>query len=304
MFKYHILALFIGTILDYCFGRLYSLWNPFDSIRALIKYLDRALLGDEIILLEPGKQRTLGLWLVIIVLLPVFALSAFFTMLSYEIAPFVGVIFEAFASYLCLEGHRIFFGAKGVMDDYYGHGLKAMNYSASLLTGRDIEDCTKEQVTEEVITYVANESSDSVLSPLFIMFLFGPVGGFLYRTIDIIDGEIGHKDKRYADFGYYVARIDTLIDYIPGRISGAVALLATKYTFGSFNSKNARYIHLRDRNKAISVYAGALNISLKHGTVGDMDANPEPRLIREAVYLLRNSFIIWQVFLLILLVFF
>ena len=52
MFKYHILALLLGTILDFVFGKIYSIWNPFDSIRGFVKYLDRALLGDEIILLE------------------------------------------------------------------------------------------------------------------------------------------------------------------------------------------------------------------------------------------------------------
>lgn len=304
MFKYHVLALLLGTILDFCFGRIYSIWNPFSTIKDWISYLDRALLGDEIILLEPSKQRTLGGWLVFLTLLPVLILISFFTMLCYDIAPWVGVLFEAFASYLCLNGHYLFYGARSVMTDYYGEGMSAMNYSASVFMKQDVEEETPEKTTEAVITYLANEATDAVLSPLFVMFLFGPVGGFLYRTIDLIDGRIGHKNIRYEHFGYLAAKINSLVDYLPGRFNGALTVFAARHTFGDFNGKNAKYIHLRDRNKAISAYAGALEISLKDGTIGDSDIIPEPKDIRRATNLLRNTFIIYQVFLLFLLVFF
>ena len=70
MFKLHILALLIGTILDFIIGPLYTVWNPFKTIQSWIVFLDRALLGDEIILLEDSKQRSFGLWVIFLVLLP------------------------------------------------------------------------------------------------------------------------------------------------------------------------------------------------------------------------------------------
>lgn len=304
MFKYHIIALLLGTILEYVCGKIYYIWNPFDTIKKLIRYLDRALLGDEIILLEPSRQKSLGMWLIILVLLPVFIGVAFFSMLFYEVAPVLGIIFEAFATYLCLEGNYIFFGAYGVMQDYYGNGVDAMAESARMFTGQDIESTSEQEITEKVLTHVANETTDSCLSPLFIMFLFGPIGGFLYRTIDIIDGEIGYKNSRYQYFGYYAARLNRLVSYIPDLFNGKLTVFASKFTFGTFNSKNAKYIQLRDKCKAISAYAGALDVSLKNGTVGDADKNHNPQDIRRAIGLLKNTFIIYQVFFVILLLFF
>ena len=139
---------------------------------------------------------------------------------------------------------------------------------------------------------------------VFVMFLFGPVGGFVYRTIDLMDKQVGYLDKRYSYFGYFTAKLNTIIDFIPARFAGALTVFTARFTFGGFNGKNARFIHLRDRNKAISAFAGALGISLKDGQVGDDDRIPEARDIRPATKLMRNDFVICQLILLFLLLFF
>ena len=125
MFKYHILALLIGTVLEFTFGRIYSLWNPFDSIKKWIEYLDRALLGHDFILLEPAKQKNLGLWLVVLTIAPVFIISAFFSMLCYEIWPILGLVFEALLSYLCIDANYVWQSAEEIVADYYSDGIDA-----------------------------------------------------------------------------------------------------------------------------------------------------------------------------------
>jgi len=304
MFKYHLWALLIGTILDFIFGRIYSIWNPFDSIKKLVKHLDRALLGDELILLEPAKQRSLGMWLIIIVLVPVFATVTFFNLLFYDIAPWLGVLFEAFATYLCIDGKYLYYGAKGVMADYYGCGIREMKHSYELFSGRESKGEDESEVTAETISYLANETSDGLISPLVIMLLFGPVGGFLYRSIDIIDQVVGYKNSRYLHFGYYGAKLSWAVSYWPARFSGALTVFAARYTFGDFHGRNARYIHLRDGVKAISAFAGALGIALKDKTVGDMDKEPEACDIRKAIGLMRNDFLLMQLIIVILLLIF
>ena len=309
MFKYHIFALLLGTILDYVFGNIYCIWNPFDTIKDWVKFLDRALLGDEIILLEKSKQRSLGAWLIILVVFPVFVGTLFFAMLTYEIHPWFGVLFEALASYFCLNFNRLYYGGLGVAADYYGNGTAAMKHTASLLIGRQVEVDTEDAITSETITYIANEASDSVLSPLFVMFLFGPVGGFIFRTLDIIEGQIGTFEtgtynSRYDYFGQPIAKLNSVVDYLPSRFSGALVVFAARHTFGGFNGKNARFIHLRDRKKAISAFAGALDIGLHNGLIGDFDKPIEVSDINKAVNLLRNSFMLCQAIFVILLLFF
>lgn len=304
MFKYHILALLLGTILDFVFGKIYSIWNPFDSIRGFVKYLDRALLGDEIILLEPSKQKSLGIWLIAIVILPVFAVITFFTMLCYDIAIPVGVLFEAFATYLCVDCKYLLTGAISVMNEFYSDGIDAMKNAYQLIFSKESMENDEAKVTEEVITYVANEASDAVISPLVVMFLFGPVGGFIYRTIDIIDGEIGYRNSRYNHFGCPAATLFRIVDYIPGKVSGALSVFCARHITCDLDGRNGKYINLRDRYKAVSAFAGALQIQLKEGTVGDADRIPKASDIRRAVRLTRHVFILIQVILVILLLIF
>ena len=109
MFRYHMIALLLATILEVFIGRIYSIWSPFDSVKKWIKHLDRALLGDELILLEPAKQKSFGMWLVVLVLTPVFVFFLFFTVLAYDISPIIGVIFEIICSYLCLDANYIYY---------------------------------------------------------------------------------------------------------------------------------------------------------------------------------------------------
>ncbi|MBR5635860.1 MAG: cobalamin biosynthesis protein [Pseudobutyrivibrio sp.] len=304
MCKLHVVAILLGTILEFVFGRMYSIWNPMDSIKRLVTFLDRALLGDEIILLEPDKQRNLGRWLIFLVILPVFSVILFFTLLCYEIAPWLGVLFEAVATYFCLDERRLYYGGLDVMSEFYSDGISSMKQSAGLFMECEEEGDTEAAVSSDVITYIANEASDSVISPLLVLFLFGPVGGFLYRSIDIVDKRIGHKTYRYEYFGEPIARLNTIIDFIPSWFSGVLTVFAAKYTFGDFNGKNARYIHMRDRRKAISAFAGALEIVLADGMIGDEDKHTEAKDIQRAVMLMRNCFLLCQLILVILLLFF
>lgn len=304
MFKLHVIALLLGTILEVFIGRIYSIWNPFDSITNWVKYLDRALLGDDLILLEPSKQKSFGLWLIILTLTPVIVLTAFFVLLTYEISPVLGVIFEAIATYYCLDANYTYYTAQGIMKAYYGDGINAMRHETSTFTGLDTSEMEEEELTKAVITKVANEAGDSSLSSLLLMFLFGPIGGFIYRTIDLMDNLVAHHSPRYEYFGFYVAKLNRIVDYIPGRFSGLLAVFAARHTFGEFNGKNARFINLRDRFKAIGAFAGALDTRLKDNTIGDDDVKILPSDISRAIALHRNMFIICQCVLVILLVFF
>lgn len=304
MFKYHLIALLLGAVLELFLGRIYSVWSPFDSIKKWIKHLDRALLGDDLILLEPSKQKSFGAWLILLVLLPVVVLVLFFTLLAYEIAPFVGVIFEALCTYVCLDANYVFYASREVMATYVGDGLVEARKDAAIFTNADTENLDSKELLDLVVTKVANEAGDSSISPLFAMFLFGPVGGFLYRTVDLIDAAVGHHNKRYEYFGYYPAKVNRIVDYVPGWVSGKLAVFCARHTFGGFNGKNARYIHLRDKYKAVSAFAGALEVTLKNGAVGDADKEIVPQDIKKAASLHRNMFLVSQIFFIILLLIF
>ncbi|MDR3063317.1 MAG: cobalamin biosynthesis protein [Methanobrevibacter sp.] len=99
-----------------------------------------------------------------------------------------------------------------------------------------------------------------------------------YRVINTLDGMVGYKNDKYSFIGYFPAKLDDVLNYIPSRIAGFFTILSA-YFLG-FDWKNSYKILIRDSRNTpspnsgftMAATAGALNIQLeKEGvyTLGD-----------------------------------
>ncbi|KZX15288.1 cobalamin biosynthesis protein [Methanobrevibacter curvatus] len=99
-----------------------------------------------------------------------------------------------------------------------------------------------------------------------------------YRVINTLDGMVGYKNDKYSFIGYFPAKLDDVLNYIPSRIAGFFTIISA-YFLG-FDWKNAYKILIRDSRNTpspnsgftMAATAGALNVQLeKEGvyTVGD-----------------------------------
>lgn len=83
-----------------------------------------------------------------------------------------------------------------------------------------------------------------------------------------MDSMVGYRNERYIDFGFFPAKLDDAVNFIPARISAVLMILAS-FILG-MDFKNAVKIFRRDRynhkspNSAQteSVCAGALDVRL------------------------------------------
>ena len=64
--------------------------------------------------------------------------------------------------------------------------------------------------------------------PLFFFGLAGLTGAAVYRAANTMDAMLGYKDER-KDLGWWPARMDDLLNYIPARITGGLLLLYFAY---------------------------------------------------------------------------
>ena len=312
MFKYHVFALLLGTILEFFLGNLPGIYNPFDSLKRWIKYLDRALLGDELILLEKDKQKTMGVWLLILAIFPPFVLVLFFDLFCWDVSYVLGIIFEVIVTYYCISSRKLYYGIIDLLNYYFDFGLEGASSAYSTLTDTEKSFSNEKDMIATSIFTFAKMAGDYVICPLFVMFLFGPVGGVLYKTIDMIDSRVGHRDARYQYFGYYPSRINDVVNLIPSRFAARVTLLYISLPFGNFNKKNAKFIYYRDAVKKgqlnsyqmPSVYAGALGVFLPNVEIGDSDKDLNFSDIRSTANLMQYTYMICQLILLVLLIVF
>ncbi len=149
----------------------------------------------------------------------------------------------------------------------------------SHVVGRDTRDLDESAIVRATVETVGENYVDGIVSVLFFMALGWAVGGgagaalfaWLFKAANTLDSMVGYDDERYHDFGSASARLDDVLNFIPARLGGAIALAAGACLGYPF--LRACKIFLSDRRKhrspnsahGESAFAGLLGIRLGGG---------------------------------------
>ncbi len=89
----------------------------------------------------------------------------------------------------------------------------------SMVVRRDTSEMGSGPLCSAAIETVAEGFVDGVLSPLFYFSIFGLLGAIFFRIANTFDSNIAYKDSRNFAFGKAAAILDTILNYIPARMS-------------------------------------------------------------------------------------
>jgi len=92
-----------------------------------------------------------------------------------------------------------------------------------MLVSRNTGDLSEEEVLSAAYESMAENLVDSIISPLFFFSLFGIFGAAFFRAYNTMDAMLGYKDERRR-IGWFPARMDDLLNYIPARLTGVLLL--------------------------------------------------------------------------------
>ncbi len=118
--------------------------------------------------------------------------------------------------------------AQALRDDGIEGGRKAV----SMIVGRNPDRLDEGGVSRAAIESLAENASDGIVAPAFWFLVGGLPGLFAYKLINTADSMIGHLNDRYRDFGRFAAKLDDVANYIPARLTGLLAALATSLGHG------------------------------------------------------------------------
>jgi adenosylcobinamide-phosphate synthase len=179
--------------------------------------------------------------------------------------------------------------------------LEDARASLARIVGRDTEGLPETEIVRAVIETVAENASDGVIAPLFYLAIGGVPAALAYKSINTMDSMIGYRNDRYLYFGRVAARLDDLVNFIPARLTAALAIVAS-LIFG-LEWRNSFRVVLRDADSQPSpnsgfpeaAFAGALRIRLGgSNSYGGREVskaylgNPERQLTLELVPLVRR----------------
>jgi adenosylcobinamide-phosphate synthase len=92
-------------------------------------------------------------------------------------------------------------------------------------------------VRTAVLETLAENLSDGVIAPLFFYAVGGVPAMLAYKMVNTLDSMIGYKNERYKDFGWFAARLDDVLNFLPARITSFLMVFVTfswrglKFTF-------------------------------------------------------------------------
>jgi adenosylcobinamide-phosphate synthase len=123
------------------------------------------------------------------------------------------------------------------------------------IVGRNTQVLDEAGVARAAIESLAENFSDGVVAPILWTALAGLAGGALYKAVNTADSMIGHKDERYAAFGWAAARLDDLINLPASRLAALFLVASAALTAGASAREAGRAVW-RDAAKHRSPNAG------------------------------------------------
>lgn len=156
-----------------------------------------------------------------------------------------------------------------LVENQVTHGtLEQARRQVSRIVGRDPASLDRAGVIRAGVESVAESTSDGIIAPLFYGIVLGPAGAMAYKAVNTLDSMVGYRNQRYEYFGRASARADDLLNLIPARITGLLAVLLAPLVGGSI--RRAFRIWRRDHGLHASpnsghpeaAFAGALGIAL------------------------------------------
>ena len=172
----------------------------------------------------------------------------------------------------------------------------------SMIVKRDTKNLDRDHIYSAVVESIGENTVDGVTGPLFYFGFFGIFGSFVYRTINTADSMVGYKNRTFKNMGWFAATSDSILNYIPSRLTGMVMILSSMLL--RCNWKKSYHIMLRDgRNTEspnagypMAAIAGALDARLEnidHYSLGDGTGHFSRQHVTSAITLMKMTSVLF-----------
>ena len=314
MFCFVVLTLILSLAIDVIFGELPTRIHPVVIVGSFIDFFKKAFLNV--------KGRISGL----LVVLCVCVVSAIVLYVIYSICSVNGILLFIVFTILLSSSFSVNMLLQTAVDvkDALDESIDKARHLVSYLVSRDTEELTESFIVSATIESLTENITDSYIAPVLYYFVFGAIIIYhpfdnclyylllipiLYRIFNTMDAMLGYQTDELADIGFFPAKIDDVLNYIPSRISGMLVVVSA-YLLG-LDGKNAYKIMRRDARKCpspnsgytMATTAGALNIQLiKKDTyiLGDDNKDITADDISKAVKLTKMTIILFTIIIILL----
>jgi adenosylcobinamide-phosphate synthase len=278
-----LLIFLLAFLIDIVFGEFPDRMHPTVWMGNVIAYFKPKIKSA-----NPRTEKISGVFFCVGII-ALFAVPVFFLLWAIRQIPEWGWLLYIIASAILLKTtiainsmrHYTVPIAKALENRDIDKARRCLHY----IVRRDPAELDERHIISAAVESIAESTTDGITTPFFFFALFGVPGAFAFRAINTLDSMVGYKDSENVNIGWFSAKMDTITNYIPARLT-AILMVTSAMLLGA-DGVNSWRILQRDKNKTaslnagwtISAMAGALNTQLeKQGyyALGDgEDISPE-----------------------------
>ncbi|MGM0689399.1 MAG: adenosylcobinamide-phosphate synthase CbiB [Bacillota bacterium] len=218
-----LIALSAAYFFDSLIGDPRRFPHPVRLIGRFISLMEKAV---RIFFFSPQGLKASGLLIVIIVSGGSAVVAAFLLAQAYQLHMGLGLLLEIYILFAVLAGGDLRNHVAEVEHNLKAGKLDQARTSVSLLVSRDTLNLNESGVSRAALESLFENSADGFVAPLFFAAVGGPVGAVIYKAVNTLDSMIGYRNEEYGDLGFFAAKIDDFLNFIPARLTAFLIILA------------------------------------------------------------------------------
>ncbi|AEM39207.1 cobalamin biosynthesis protein CobD [Pyrolobus fumarii 1A] len=290
-------SLALGLLLD----RLY----PWHSGLLLAIHPVRTTYVLALRLAPPGSSRARGVIAWFVVVAGHLAIYSFALYVAWMVSPLVWLAIAAYIVKVSCPLYPLFDVVEKIRKCMYsGDWVCARRYTQWIVR-RDVAKLDEKHVVSAALESLAESLVDGYTSPITYYVLFGPIGSLFQRLVNTMDSALGYKTPEYIEAGWFSARMDDLINYLPARLT-ALTMIAAALALPGFDAGRAWRVWRRwasatespNAGHPMAALAGALGVWLEkpgHYVINPEGVDPEPGDLPRGLKLARVAALLYTV---------
>ncbi|PZU99071.1 MAG: cobalamin biosynthesis protein [Leptolyngbya sp.] len=305
------IALILAAALDRIVGDPWGWPHPVQAIGQMVTWGSQSIFRLK---LPPGGERSLGVILGLGIILGSGGVGWGLVRLAGIVHPAVGMGCEVVLLASCFAGRSLRRAAEDVLAPLESGDIPLARQRLALYVGRDTANLDEPEILRAVLETVSENATDGVMAPLFYALVgaLSPVGSvpvaLAYKAASTLDSMIGYKEAPYTYLGWFSARFEDALTWLPCRLTVfTIALLSGRpRQVWTLCRRDAPADPSPNAGWSECAYAAALGVQLGGRNIYRGQVKEKPLLgdavvpitgdrIRQALALTRYAFLLWIV---------
>ncbi len=211
-----LVALAAGCLLDWLIGDPPGLPHPVRLLGSLIGLLEK--LARRVFITTAGLK--LAGVLIVFIVTGAAGLTAYLLLsAAYQLHPAVGLLVEIYLIFTMLAGGDLRNHVTRLSEKLQAGDLSKARVATAMLVSRNTETLDERGLSRAALESLFENCADGVVAPLLFAALGGPVAAVLYKAVNTLDSMLGYRTKEMVNIGFFAAKTDDLLSFIPARMT-------------------------------------------------------------------------------------